>query len=248
MKLRSPKDRLSLKINRNAKVLDVGGGQNPHPRANIVIDKFTDDNFHRSGNLKVLKGQEFVYADGENLPFKDKEFDYVICCHVLEHVDDPTKFLSELFRVGKKGYIETPSLIGEVLASRISHKWILHEVNDKLYIIEKSKINFTVGYYLGWLFENYLPKNSIGYKIMTRTHPNLLTIRIEWDNNFEFEVEPTDPEIRKYFVEEWKEEWASNFFQKRSLVGEVFASLKAFVDIAISVFKSKIIKPTNNKL
>ena len=54
MKLRNPKSRFHLNINASDKVLDVGGGHNPHPRANIVVDKYTNANFQRSGDIKVL--------------------------------------------------------------------------------------------------------------------------------------------------------------------------------------------------
>jgi len=40
-----------------------------------------------------------VKADICNLPFKDNEFDYIFCNHVLEHIPDDTKAMSELFRV-----------------------------------------------------------------------------------------------------------------------------------------------------
>ena len=40
-----------------------------------------------------------VKADICNLPFKDKEFDYIFCNHVLEHIPDDNKAMSELFRV-----------------------------------------------------------------------------------------------------------------------------------------------------
>lgn len=242
MKLRNPKSRFHLKINKKDKVLDVGGGHNPHPRANVVVDKFTDTNYHRSGDLKVLKKQQFVAADGESLPFKDGEFDYVISCHVLEHVEDPVKFLSEIFRVGKKGYIETPSLLGEYLAPRESHKWILHEHNDILYLVDKKELGFTYGYYLGELIQEYLPKNSIGFKIAERTHPNLMTVRIEWEHNFEYEVEPTDPEIRKFFTGGWNDEWGNDFFPERSAAQELKEATIAFKDICKSIFKSKILK------
>lgn len=243
MKIRNPKSRFHLNINRNFKVLDVGGGHNPHPRANVVVDKYTDTNYHRSGDIKVLNNQKFINADGEKLPFADHEFDYVICCHVLEHVENPVQFLSELFRVGKKGYLETPSLLGEVLAPRESHKWILHEHNNTLYLVDKKKLGFVSnGYYLGELVQEYLPKNSMGFKITERTHPNLMTIRIEWENNFNYEIEPQDPSIRQYFSNGWKPEWADDFFPKRSMSQELKESAIAFKEICKSVFKSKLLK------
>jgi SAM-dependent methyltransferase len=242
MKIRNPKSRFDLSIKRKDKVLEVGGGHDPHPRSNVIVDKFADSNIHRCGDLKVLKNQQFISADGENLPFADKEFDYVICCHVLEHVDNPAKFLAEQFRVAKRGYIETPSLLGEYLFPKESHKWILHEYKDVLYLVDKSKINFSINYDLCELIQDYLPKHSIGYKIIQRTHSNLESIRIEWESGFDYIVEPTDPEILKYFSGKWKLEWGDSFFPPKSLSREFRDTMSAFVDISKSVFKSKLLK------
>jgi len=44
-----------------------------------------------------------VKADICNLPFKDNEFDVILCNHVLEHISDDTKAMHELFRVLKPG-------------------------------------------------------------------------------------------------------------------------------------------------
>ncbi|MDA0737398.1 MAG: methyltransferase domain-containing protein [Nitrospirae bacterium] len=46
-------------------------------------------------------------------PFEDKKFDFVFCSHTLEDVRDPIWVCQELMRVGKAGYIETPSRIIE---------------------------------------------------------------------------------------------------------------------------------------
>jgi len=220
-------------------VLEVGGGHNPHPRSNVVVDKYTDTNYHRSGDIKVLKNQTFMQADGENLPFKDKEFDYVICCQVLEHVENPEKFLAEQFRVAKRGFMETPSLLGEYFFPRESHKWIIHEMNDITYLVDKKKINFSFGYDLGELIQDYLPKHSIGFKILEKTHPNLITNRVEWEGDFKYVVDPTDPEILKYFTGKWKQEWADAFFPQKTKWQEFKDSSRAFYEISRSVIRSK---------
>jgi len=41
--------------------------------------------------------------------------DLLCCRHVLEHVEDPEAFFHEISRVGQAGYIETPSVIWELL-------------------------------------------------------------------------------------------------------------------------------------
>lgn len=67
----------------------------------------------RQGNLHVTKGD--FYAEGYNypadvmrldlreLPFGDESFDLLICNHVLEHIRDDSRALSECFRVLRHG-------------------------------------------------------------------------------------------------------------------------------------------------
>lgn len=44
-----------------------------------------------------------VKADICNLPFKDNNYDIILCNHVLEHIPDDTKAIQELYRVMKPG-------------------------------------------------------------------------------------------------------------------------------------------------
>jgi len=46
-----------------------------------------------------------VKADICNLPFKDNEFDYIFCNHVLEHIPNDSKAMQELYRVLAPGGI-----------------------------------------------------------------------------------------------------------------------------------------------
>ncbi len=107
-------------------VLEVGSGNRPRRRSNILCDKFIEDNTERSSQENiVIDHRPFVVADGLALPFKDKSFDYVVTSHILEHVEDPHKFVAELTRVAAAGYIETPSELGEKIFGWPFHRWIL---------------------------------------------------------------------------------------------------------------------------
>ena len=44
-----------------------------------------------------------IKADICDLPIKDNTYDFILCNHVLEHVLDDNKAMSELYRVLKKG-------------------------------------------------------------------------------------------------------------------------------------------------
>ena len=54
-------------------------------------------------NVK-LKGVDIVYNINKfPYPFKNNEFDKILCSHILEHVNDIIKTLKELSRITKKG-------------------------------------------------------------------------------------------------------------------------------------------------
>jgi ubiquinone/menaquinone biosynthesis C-methylase UbiE len=59
----------------------------------------------------LTKDRPLVMGLAENLPFKDKSFDFVIASHVLEHSSDPERFLKELSRVAKGGYISIAQML-----------------------------------------------------------------------------------------------------------------------------------------
>lgn len=240
MKTRNPKSRYALKIGRKERVLEVGGGHNPHPRSNVVVDKFVDTNYHRHSDIKVLRNQVFIQADGEHLPFADKEFDYVICNQVLEHVENPEAFLREQMRVAKRGYIETPSIIGEYLFPKESHRWLIVELDNKLIIADKEKYWFKTGLDFGFLFLTWLQKTSVGYRIFMDTKPNFRTMRYEWNENIEFLVNPENPEYVKYFTRYWDEEMVRNFFSKKSIFNELTSAIGSFASILISTAKHRL--------
>src|SRR4030043_2172370 len=82
-------------INPGDKALDLGSGNHPFPLATHLVDLFVENDFHRGGVKLVQDSRPLFVANIESLPFRDKEFDFVYCSHVLEHVADPRKACKE---------------------------------------------------------------------------------------------------------------------------------------------------------
>lgn len=227
MKTRNPYNRDDLQIKKNDKVAEVGSGHNPSYRANVIVEKFINNNYHRGGDVKIYPHQHFVNADGERLPFKDKEFDYVICNQVLEHVEHPETFIREQSRIAKRGYIETPSLIGEQLFPKKSHKWVILDIDGKLVMYEKKRMEENYANDYGRLFLNYLPYQSIVFRLLGLTEGALMTNRYEWEGEIEIIVNPTDEKYLRFFTQPWDDEMIRILFPPRSLGSEVGKLFKA---------------------
>ncbi|TDN89152.1 methyltransferase family protein [Salegentibacter sp. 24] len=130
-------------INPTDRVLEVGPGATPHPRSDIFLELNYEDERERiaqSGNVGLLNtNKEIVYYDGGKFPFEDKEFDYVICSHVLEHVPDADEFLKEVQRVGRKGYLEFPTVYYDYLYNFPEHQLFLFENMGVIYWMTKKE-------------------------------------------------------------------------------------------------------------
>ena len=86
------------------RVLDVGCGQKPYyPFFAPAAERYVGVDLDPGNAMADLVGGI------ENLPVEDASFDVVLCTQVLEHVGDPDRAVSELFRVTAPG--------GRVLAS-----------------------------------------------------------------------------------------------------------------------------------
>ena len=108
-----------------------------------LIDAFNSDQIahaQRGYASEVKYKQPVVYYDGGKFPFKDKEFDYVICSHVLEHVplEELELFITELQRVASKGYIEFPNIFYELINFQDVHKWFMNFRDNAILFLSKD--------------------------------------------------------------------------------------------------------------
>ncbi len=157
-------------------VLDVGSGNDPHPRADLLCDKFVQDDTEREGRLVV--DRPLIGGDLEALPFKDQSIDFLITSHVLEHVADPARAIAEMQRVAKRGYVETPAEFGGKLMDLPGHRWYVRQDGDVLVFTAKSK----------GMFDEHLNaacfgmwKRDDGYMRFFWDHLDLFFVRYQWN-------------------------------------------------------------------
>ena len=169
----------TIKENHNWKILDIGCGYNANINATVIADVKDLSDFY--------KEKKFIKINEKKLPFKDKEFDYVISSHVIEHVEDFEFFIKELERISTKGYIELPSKLGDnlVFENLKDHIWwfTYDDVNNRLVATKKNQLiepfitvstsrNFFEKFFresmvieISWFDEiNYIVKDNIKYE------------------------------------------------------------------------------------
>jgi glycosyltransferase involved in cell wall biosynthesis len=80
------------------KVLDLGSGL-------TVPYKPYLENLGEYTAVDIRGGEGIIKADAHKLPFRNKEFGFVWCSEMLEHVTEPEKVVAEARRVGVHGVI-----------------------------------------------------------------------------------------------------------------------------------------------
>ena len=160
-----------LQENTSWKILDIGCGYTAHKNANVVCDV--------QDLSSVYKEKDFVKLTSNILPFKDKEFDFVIASHVIEHVKDVEIFIKELQRVSSKGYIELPTKLEDnlVFENKKDHLWHMEFDDDKNQLIISKKIQF---------LEPVLTVSSA--KKFLKYFRQSLVLELFWENSIEFNI------------------------------------------------------------
>ena len=126
----------TLRKNTNWKIADIGCGYSANKNASVIADIQDLSNFYKDKN--------FIKISEKRLPFKDKEFDFIIASHVIEHVEDFEFFLKELERISSKGYIELPTRLGDnlVFENKNDHIWwfTYNDVNNQIIVSKRNQL------------------------------------------------------------------------------------------------------------
>tara|TARA_B100000579_G_C22436572_1_gene667878 strand:- start:43 stop:660 length:618 start_codon:yes stop_codon:yes gene_type:complete len=154
------------------KVLDIGCGYTANKNANTIADVQDLSKFYKDRN--------FIKITNDKLPFKDKEFDFVISSHVIEHVENFEFFIKELERISNKGYIELPTRFADnlIFENKNDHIWwfIFDDENNQLIASKKNQ-----------LIEPFL--NVSTGKIFEKSFRESFVLELMWNNSIEYKID-----------------------------------------------------------
>jgi SAM-dependent methyltransferase len=92
-------EKIGLLENSKLKVLHIA----PEKCFSKIFEKIWNKNYI-TGDLNNKNAK--IKMDITNIPFKNGTFDFILCSHVLEHIEDDKKAMGEFFRVlGKNGVV-----------------------------------------------------------------------------------------------------------------------------------------------
>jgi ubiquinone/menaquinone biosynthesis C-methylase UbiE len=182
----------TLSSNSGWNILDIGCGYNANKFANVICDVQDLSNHYQN--------KKFTKLIEKKLPFKDKEFDFVVASHVMEHVEDVEFFIKELERVSKQGYIELPTMLEDnlVFENKKDHLWHMDfdDVENKILITKKVQY-----------FEPVLTVASI--KRLNEIFRKSLVLELLWKNKIDYKINKSTEEnfnkisilnlLKKYF-------------------------------------------------
>ena len=121
----------AIKFYSRGRLLDIGCGAKPYKEStkpyvteHIGLDR--EDTPHNKENIDI-------FAEADNIPLPDNSFNTILATSIFEHVEEPDKAISEMYRILKKdGYciVITPFM------------WHLHEAPRDFYRYTKYGLEY----------------------------------------------------------------------------------------------------------
>jgi SAM-dependent methyltransferase len=141
-------------------------------------------------NLDLFAGQNVdIQGDALHLPIKTEAVESIICTGVLEHIADPHKALSEIYRVLKFGgriFIETPFMQTVHASPQDFYRWTPDGLRQILSAFKIAEIEVVAGpaSALAWQFQETMAmlfsmNNEVLYKIGLRVF-GWMAVPISW--------------------------------------------------------------------
>jgi len=190
-----------IKIPEDGRILDVGPGNHPWPLANAFLERHSRKNNPAYKDDKLPNNDKIFWGSIETLnkDIPDKYFDFALCSHVFEHLNDPRAAAEELSRIAKKGIVIVPSVYKDALFfwDEQEHIWdcypgafqTLNMVYRNSAQVEKVRDKH---------MQSAMNRLFLGPDVSTsdmrmakkwfRTHEKDLDVIVEWDGYFEVNI------------------------------------------------------------
>jgi len=141
-----------------ARICDIGAGGRRITPTTYTIDGFVTQNTD-------------LICDIHDIPLPDESFDCIFCTGTLEHVEDPHKAISEIYRLLKESgivHVEVPFIQGFHADPHDYWRWTLEglrlfcskagfsEIESGTHIGPTSSVNWILNEYIFCLFGNSL--------------------------------------------------------------------------------------------
>lgn len=78
--------------NKNQKMFHVA----PEPLLQEIFQNYLEENYL---SVDLVNKKAIINLDITDIPYENECFDYIFCSHVLEHIEDDKKAMSELYRI-----------------------------------------------------------------------------------------------------------------------------------------------------
>ena len=214
-----------LKENQNNwEILDIGCNIAPVEFAQTVADVQNFSKFYEEKNKK------FVLIKDKNLPFLNKQFDFVYASHVIEHVEDLSFFISELKRISRQGYIELPSILEDniVLSTNSSddHKWMFKfDDVEKVLLVEKKK----------QLIEPFIT-HGVLFDSLRKNFRSSLVLELYWENEINYEFRDFTIKAKKPIFFSIIKKYFSHFIRKNKTVSVFTVLILVLILLVINNF------------
>lgn len=170
-----------LSQKKNWRILDIGCGYTANKYSTHVADTQDFSNLY--------KDKKFTHIKEKKLPFADKEFNFIIASHVLEHVEDIEYFIKELERVANSGYIEVPTRLEDNLVdvNEKAHIWWINfdDINNSLFITKRKQI-----------IEPFLSVSTI--QNLRKFFRDSLVTEIFWDSKINYLISESSNDLELY--------------------------------------------------
>ena len=127
----------TLPVSQNDFIVEVGAGHIPFGGTKLILDKYPFDNSERWDDIRNVA--PIIKADAQKIPLRDQSCDLLFSSHVIEHVDEPDKFVQEIKRCSRYAYLEFPTFTRELMFAWSFHKWVV-DIEEGLLIFYKNDI------------------------------------------------------------------------------------------------------------